>query len=74
MEDCSQDTFHNYVEFSLRLVGGLGDSLAILVQDIPLPAWTRTDHCESGPFHPYLSCLSNLYKDLYGYHQEHHNL
>lgn len=38
MEDCSQDSFHSYIELGLRVVGGFSDSLVILVQDIPLPA------------------------------------
>jgi hypothetical protein len=74
VEDYSQDNFHNYVEFGLRLVGGVGDSLVILVQDLPLPAGARTNYCESGSIDPHFSCLSNLYKDLHGNHQEHHHL
>lgn len=74
MEDCSQDNFHNYIEFNLRLLGGLGDSLAVPVQDLPLSARAGSKHCESGPINPYFSCLSNLYKDLHDNHQEHHHL
>lgn len=72
MEDCPQNTFHNYVEFSLRLLGGVGNSLVIPVQDISLPARTRSKYCKSGSFDPHFGCLSDFHEDIHGNHQEHH--